>query len=54
MPPVGAIETVTREPDGAIVLHHHDTRIRLGDPRHASARGRALAAALLALSSEHP
>ncbi|MFI7114859.1 hypothetical protein ACIBK9_51715 [Nonomuraea sp. NPDC050227] len=52
--PDAAIQTVTREPDGTIVLHHHDTRIRLGDPQHAPARGRALAAALLALSSEHP
>ncbi|MFI7107046.1 hypothetical protein ACIBK9_12120 [Nonomuraea sp. NPDC050227] len=35
--PDAAIETVTREPDGTIALHHHDTRIRLGAPQHASA-----------------
>ncbi|MFI7690107.1 hypothetical protein ACIBQ6_13615 [Nonomuraea sp. NPDC049655] len=27
----------SREPDGTVVLHHHDTRIRLGDPQHVSA-----------------
>ncbi|RSM99535.1 hypothetical protein DMB42_42300 [Nonomuraea sp. WAC 01424] len=51
LPDVG-IEAVTRGLDGAIVLHHQDVRIPLGDPEHAPAHGRALAAALLALSSE--
>ncbi|MEV3986282.1 hypothetical protein [Nonomuraea sp. NPDC049758] len=47
----GAGIAVARQPDGAVVLHHQDRQIRLGDGEHAPAHGRALAAALLALSS---
>jgi seryl-tRNA synthetase len=45
---------VARESDGAVVLHHHNTRIRLGDPAQAPAQGRALAAAVLAVSATPP
>ncbi|MFI7423695.1 hypothetical protein [Nonomuraea sp. NPDC049684] len=42
---------VARQPDGAVVLHHEDRQIRLGDGGHAAAHGRALAAGLLAVSA---
>ncbi|MGV9386922.1 hypothetical protein ACWDRB_64845 [Nonomuraea sp. NPDC003707] len=47
--PESGIESVTRHPDGAVVLYHQNTQIRLGEPAHAPAQARALAAALLAL-----
>ncbi|MCA2226347.1 hypothetical protein [Nonomuraea aurantiaca] len=52
--PDAGIESVTREADGALVLYHQNTQIRLGNPEHAPAHGRALAVALLALSSGRP
>lgn len=52
--PEAGIEAVARHPDGTVVLHHQNTRIRLGDPEHAPAHGQALAAALLAVFSERP
>ncbi|MGW2219463.1 hypothetical protein ACWCSD_31125 [Nonomuraea sp. NPDC001684] len=42
---------VARQPDGAVVLHHEDQQIRLGDGEHAAAHARTLAADLFALSS---
>ncbi|QFY10320.1 hypothetical protein GBF35_30130 [Nonomuraea phyllanthi] len=42
---------LARQPDGAVVPHHQGRRIRLGDPAHAPAHGRALAAGLLAVCS---
>ncbi|MGW2157080.1 hypothetical protein [Nonomuraea sp. NPDC001699] len=47
----GAGIAVARQPDGAVVLHHGDRRIRLGDGEHAAAHGRTLAAGLLAVSA---
>ncbi|MEV4081898.1 hypothetical protein AB0J43_16660, partial [Nonomuraea fuscirosea] len=52
--PEAAIGSVTREPDGAIVLYHQGHEIRLGGPERAPAHGRALAAAILAVSSPRP
>ncbi|NUP38185.1 MAG: hypothetical protein HOY76_14510, partial [Streptomyces sp.] len=46
--------TVARQPDGAMMLHHQGRKIRLGDGEHATAYGRVLAAALLALASPQP
>ncbi|MGW5159744.1 hypothetical protein ACWEPN_30075, partial [Nonomuraea wenchangensis] len=46
--PEAGIEAVARHLDGTVVLHHQNTRIRLG------AHGQALAAALLAVSPERP
>ncbi|MEU1729116.1 hypothetical protein [Nonomuraea sp. NPDC005692] len=52
--PDAGIEAVARHPDGAVVLHCHDSQIRLGDPEHSPAHGRALAIAILAISSGLP
>ncbi|MEV3986701.1 hypothetical protein [Nonomuraea sp. NPDC049758] len=49
LPETGIV--VARHPDGAVVLHHEDRQIRLGDGKHAPAHGRALAAGLLAVSA---
>ncbi|MFB4294682.1 hypothetical protein ACBI99_44105 [Nonomuraea sp. ATR24] len=45
---------VARDPDGAVILHFQDQEIRLGDPQHVPARGRTLAAAILAASAARP
>ncbi|MER6514413.1 hypothetical protein ABT158_46895 [Nonomuraea sp. NPDC001636] len=47
----GGTLPVAWQPDGAVVLHHQDPQIRLGDGEHAPAHCRALAAALPALAS---
>uniref|UniRef100_UPI003F4947DD hypothetical protein n=1 Tax=Nonomuraea sp. CA-252377 TaxID=3240003 RepID=UPI003F4947DD len=52
--PEAGIEAVTRRPDGTVALHHQGHEIRLSGPQHTPAHGRALAAAILAASSERP
>ncbi|SDM61770.1 hypothetical protein [Nonomuraea jiangxiensis] len=52
--PGAGIEVVARHPDGTVVLYHQNTRMGLGDPEHAPAHGRALAAAILAVSPARP
>ncbi|HEX4811145.1 MAG TPA: hypothetical protein VFV66_00120, partial [Nonomuraea sp.] len=52
--PGAGIDAVTRRPDGTVALHHQGHEILLGTPEHAAAHGRALAAAILAASSERP
>lgn len=49
--PDAGIRVVARDPDGAVVLYHRSQEIRLGDPEHALAHSRALAAGLLAVST---